>query len=179
MHFPAAAGEPGCFATTRFCWLAPKLRTQLSMRPLGASCEIGILASHRRHPLDYQVPDTFIKRETTVHPWAAEPGRANRPVPSPSPLAEAPHWGPSQAAAGGPGGRREPSKGIFSGRGLHRPPGFGYHRRPRRQSPEPGRSSLATIWLALPAFNEERSLPSLLEGCVPVARALAAGGGRW
>ncbi|OGF17032.1 MAG: hypothetical protein A2W00_10910 [Candidatus Eisenbacteria bacterium RBG_16_71_46] len=37
---------------------------------------------------------------------------------------------------------------------------------------------MATIWLALPAFNEERSLPPLLERCVPVARALEAGGGR-
>jgi dolichol-phosphate mannosyltransferase len=31
---------------------------------------------------------------------------------------------------------------------------------------------LPTVWLALPAYNEERSLPALLERCVPLARAL-------
>jgi dolichol-phosphate mannosyltransferase len=35
-----------------------------------------------------------------------------------------------------------------------------------------------TLWLALPAYNEERSLPALLERCVPVARALEASGRR-
>lgn len=35
---------------------------------------------------------------------------------------------------------------------------------------------MKTLWLALPAYNEERSLPALLERCVPVARALAAEG---
>ncbi len=35
---------------------------------------------------------------------------------------------------------------------------------------------MKTMWLALPAFNEERSLPALLERCVPVAHALAAEG---
>ena len=34
--------------------------------------------------------------------------------------------------------------------------------------------SLSTIWLTLPAYNEERSLPALLERCVPLARALEA-----
>ena len=33
---------------------------------------------------------------------------------------------------------------------------------------------MKTMWLALPAYNEEKSLPPLLERCVPVARALAA-----
>jgi len=32
---------------------------------------------------------------------------------------------------------------------------------------------LPTLWLALPAYNEERSLPALLERCVPVAQTLA------
>jgi dolichol-phosphate mannosyltransferase len=32
---------------------------------------------------------------------------------------------------------------------------------------------MKTMWLALPAYNEERSLPALLERCVPVAQALA------
>ena len=36
---------------------------------------------------------------------------------------------------------------------------------------------MRTLWLALPAFDEERSLPALLERCVPVARALEAEGG--
>lgn len=31
---------------------------------------------------------------------------------------------------------------------------------------------MPTVWLALPAYNEERSLPALLERCVPVARTL-------
>lgn len=35
-----------------------------------------------------------------------------------------------------------------------------------------------TIWLALPAYNEERSLPALLERCIPVAQALASRGSR-
>jgi len=35
---------------------------------------------------------------------------------------------------------------------------------------------VSTIWLALPAYNEERSLPALLERCVPVADGLAAAG---
>jgi dolichol-phosphate mannosyltransferase len=34
------------------------------------------------------------------------------------------------------------------------------------------------IWLALPAFNEERSLPALLERCVDASRSLASGGCR-
>jgi dolichol-phosphate mannosyltransferase len=34
------------------------------------------------------------------------------------------------------------------------------------------------IWLALPAYNEERSLPALLERCLPVSRTLAAAGSR-
>ena len=38
---------------------------------------------------------------------------------------------------------------------------------------------MRTMWLALPAFNEERSLPALLERCVPVARALASEGRRF
>ncbi len=33
-----------------------------------------------------------------------------------------------------------------------------------------------TLWLALPAYNEEKSLPALLERCVPVAARLAAAG---
>jgi len=33
-----------------------------------------------------------------------------------------------------------------------------------------------TLYLALPAYNEERSLPALLTRCVPVAQALAAEG---
>jgi len=33
---------------------------------------------------------------------------------------------------------------------------------------------MKTMWLALPAYNEEKSLPPLLERCIPVARALAA-----
>jgi dolichol-phosphate mannosyltransferase len=37
---------------------------------------------------------------------------------------------------------------------------------------------LPTIWLALPAYNEERSLPALLERCVPVAGRLEASGNR-
>ena len=37
---------------------------------------------------------------------------------------------------------------------------------------------MPTIWLALPAYNEERSLPALLERCVPVARTLADAGSR-
>lgn len=35
---------------------------------------------------------------------------------------------------------------------------------------------MSALWLVLPAYNEERSLPPLLERCVPVARALAAQG---
>jgi dolichol-phosphate mannosyltransferase len=35
-----------------------------------------------------------------------------------------------------------------------------------------------TLWLALPAYNEERSLPALLERCIPVAGRLAAEGRR-
>ncbi len=31
---------------------------------------------------------------------------------------------------------------------------------------------MARIWLALPAFNEERSLPALLERCIPLGRRL-------
>ena len=38
------------------------------------------------------------------------------------------------------------------------------------------RSQLNAVWLVLPAFNEERSLPALLERCVPVAGDLARGG---
>ena len=38
---------------------------------------------------------------------------------------------------------------------------------------------MRTMWLALPAFNEERSLPALLERCVPVAHALASEGRRF
>ncbi len=37
---------------------------------------------------------------------------------------------------------------------------------------------MSAIWLVLPAFNEERSLPPLLERCIPVAAALAADGCR-
>ena len=37
---------------------------------------------------------------------------------------------------------------------------------------------MKTLWLALPAYNEERSLPALLERCVPVAQALAREGHR-
>ncbi len=35
---------------------------------------------------------------------------------------------------------------------------------------------MKTLWLALPAFNEERSLPALLERTIPVARAVEAEG---
>ena len=35
---------------------------------------------------------------------------------------------------------------------------------------------MRTLWLALPAYNEERSLPALLERCVPVARTLESRG---
>ena len=35
---------------------------------------------------------------------------------------------------------------------------------------------MKTVWLVLPAYNEERSLPALLERCVPVGEALAARG---
>lgn len=35
---------------------------------------------------------------------------------------------------------------------------------------------MRTLFLALPAYNEERSLPALLERCVPVAQELAADG---
>ena len=35
-----------------------------------------------------------------------------------------------------------------------------------------------TLWLALPAYNEERSLPALLERCKPVAETLAKDGRR-
>lgn len=35
-----------------------------------------------------------------------------------------------------------------------------------------------TIWLALPAYNEERSLPALLERCIPVAKSLEQRGSR-
>jgi dolichol-phosphate mannosyltransferase len=38
---------------------------------------------------------------------------------------------------------------------------------------------LRTLWLALPAYNEERSLPALLERCVPLARALEQQGLRF
>ncbi len=37
---------------------------------------------------------------------------------------------------------------------------------------------MSAIWLALPAYNEERSLPPLLERCIPVAAALAGDGCR-
>jgi len=37
---------------------------------------------------------------------------------------------------------------------------------------------MKTLWLCLPAYNEERSLPALLERCRPVAAALAATGRR-
>ena len=37
---------------------------------------------------------------------------------------------------------------------------------------------MPTLWLALPAYNEERSLPALLERCIPVARALGERGWR-
>ena len=35
---------------------------------------------------------------------------------------------------------------------------------------------MKTLYLALPAYNEERSLPALLTRCIPVAQALAAEG---
>ncbi len=35
---------------------------------------------------------------------------------------------------------------------------------------------MSSLWLALPAYNEEKSLPALLERCVPVAKALEASG---
>jgi dolichol-phosphate mannosyltransferase len=35
---------------------------------------------------------------------------------------------------------------------------------------------VSTVWLALPAYNEERSLPALLERCIPVARDLESRG---
>jgi dolichol-phosphate mannosyltransferase len=35
---------------------------------------------------------------------------------------------------------------------------------------------MKTLWMALPAYNEERSLPALLERCIPVAEALTAEG---
>ena len=35
---------------------------------------------------------------------------------------------------------------------------------------------MRTLFLALPAYNEERSLPALLERCIPVSAALAAEG---
>jgi dolichol-phosphate mannosyltransferase len=38
---------------------------------------------------------------------------------------------------------------------------------------------LVTYWLALPAYNEERSLPALLERCIPLARTLEAAGARF
>ncbi|HYM82291.1 MAG TPA: glycosyltransferase family 2 protein [Candidatus Limnocylindria bacterium] len=38
--------------------------------------------------------------------------------------------------------------------------------------------SSPTIWLVLPAYNEERSLPALLERCVPVAQELERSGAR-
>ena len=38
--------------------------------------------------------------------------------------------------------------------------------------------SPATIWLALPAYNEERSLPALLLRCIPVAEEFGRRGGR-
>lgn len=37
---------------------------------------------------------------------------------------------------------------------------------------------MKTLWLCLPAYNEERSLPGLLESCRPVAAAFAAEGRR-
>jgi dolichol-phosphate mannosyltransferase len=37
---------------------------------------------------------------------------------------------------------------------------------------------LVTYWLALPAYNEERSLPALLERCIPLAKTLEAQGAR-
>ena len=37
---------------------------------------------------------------------------------------------------------------------------------------------MITFWLMLPAFNEERSLPALLERCVPLAGAIAGLGAR-
>ena len=37
---------------------------------------------------------------------------------------------------------------------------------------------MPTFWLALPAYNEERSLPALLERCLPVAKSFADQGGR-
>ncbi|MGH7742255.1 MAG: glycosyltransferase [Candidatus Eiseniibacteriota bacterium] len=37
---------------------------------------------------------------------------------------------------------------------------------------------MPTIWLALPAYNEERSLPALLERCISVARTLESQGSR-
>lgn len=37
---------------------------------------------------------------------------------------------------------------------------------------------MRTLWLALPAYNEERSLPALLERCVPVAHLLEQDGRR-
>lgn len=37
---------------------------------------------------------------------------------------------------------------------------------------------MVTFWLTLPAYNEERSLPALLERCVPLARDLDAMGER-
>jgi len=38
---------------------------------------------------------------------------------------------------------------------------------------------LVTYWLALPAYNEERSLPALLERCIPLARTLETAGARF
>jgi dolichol-phosphate mannosyltransferase len=38
---------------------------------------------------------------------------------------------------------------------------------------------VVTLWLALPAYNEERSLPALLERCVPLSKALEAQGMRF
>jgi dolichol-phosphate mannosyltransferase len=35
---------------------------------------------------------------------------------------------------------------------------------------------LSTVWLVLPAYNEERSLPPLLERCIPVGPELAQRG---
>ena len=35
---------------------------------------------------------------------------------------------------------------------------------------------MKTLWLALPAYNEERSLPALLERCLPLTHALAEEG---
>jgi dolichol-phosphate mannosyltransferase len=37
---------------------------------------------------------------------------------------------------------------------------------------------LPSLWLALPAYNEERSLPALLERCIPLGSELAALGAR-